>query len=134
MSLNNPKQKRVLKPAFLVAFLGAVILLFGWLCPIRYTFGIPCPGCGMTRSLLALLQGDLKLSWFFSPMVILSLVWLLFFYPFYTRGKVRLWLLVWMALMALVWLVRMLLYFPAPPMAFEENSLLGHLIDLFGLF
>jgi len=29
-------------------------------CPILQFTGIPCPGCGMTRSFLALIQGDLK--------------------------------------------------------------------------
>jgi hypothetical protein len=29
------------------------------LCPIRAFTGIPCPGCGMTRSFLSLVQGNL---------------------------------------------------------------------------
>ncbi len=29
-------------------------------CPFRTLTGIPCPGCGMTRSFLALAQGDLS--------------------------------------------------------------------------
>ncbi|MEH2065762.1 MAG: DUF2752 domain-containing protein [Nostoc sp.] len=28
-------------------------------CPIRYLTGIPCPTCGMTRSFMAIAQGDL---------------------------------------------------------------------------
>jgi len=27
-------------------------------CPCRYLTGIPCPGCGMTRSFVAIAQGD----------------------------------------------------------------------------
>jgi len=27
-------------------------------CPVRHLLGIPCPGCGMTRSLLFLAHGD----------------------------------------------------------------------------
>src|SRR5436190_15442311 len=32
----------------------------GWTCPIFHTFGIPCPGCGMTRATVFLFRGDLK--------------------------------------------------------------------------
>ena len=28
-------------------------------CPIKQNFGVDCPGCGMQRSLLLLIQGDL---------------------------------------------------------------------------
>jgi hypothetical protein len=32
---------------------------WGWLgCPIRKLVGIPCPSCGMTRSLISLVRGD----------------------------------------------------------------------------
>lgn len=31
-------------------------------CPWRAVTGLPCPGCGMTRSTLALLRGDWQLS------------------------------------------------------------------------
>lgn len=36
-------------------------------CPIRTVTGIPCPGCGMTRSCLALAQGDFASAWFLHP-------------------------------------------------------------------
>src|SRR5262249_15461535 len=47
---------------------GAVLLqlilsLFGipgWTCPFFHTFGIPCPGCGLTRATLFLFRGDWK--------------------------------------------------------------------------
>lgn len=29
-------------------------------CPIKSTFGIECPGCGMQRAFIALLRGDLS--------------------------------------------------------------------------
>jgi Protein of unknown function (DUF2752) len=42
------------------------------LCPMASSFGIPCPGCGLTRATLALFHGDLRAALHFHP-----LVWLL---------------------------------------------------------
>jgi Protein of unknown function (DUF2752) len=38
------------------------------LCPFRLLTGLPCPGCGMTRSLVSLAHGDLIGSLFFHPL------------------------------------------------------------------
>ncbi len=29
-----------------------------WQCPIRATLGIPCPGCGLSRAIVAIAHGD----------------------------------------------------------------------------
>ncbi len=50
------------------------------LCPFRLLTGLPCPGCGMTRSLVALTHGDVLGALFFHPLgpiVALALVALL---------------------------------------------------------
>jgi hypothetical protein len=41
------------------------------LCPLAGSFGIPCPGCGLTRATLALLQGDVRGALHFHPLVLL---------------------------------------------------------------
>ncbi len=38
------------------------------LCPFRLATSLPCPFCGMTRSMLALAQGDLGASMRFHPL------------------------------------------------------------------
>jgi hypothetical protein len=47
------------------------------LCWFRRLSGLPCPGCGLTRSLLALTQGDLRRSVAFHPFGPLVLGWAL---------------------------------------------------------
>lgn len=55
--------------------LGVFALLGKGICPIARVFGIPCPGCGITRSILLLLQGKWKLSWYMQPF---AQIWILF--------------------------------------------------------
>ena len=38
------------------------------LCPFKLLTGLPCPGCGMTRSVVALLHGDPATSFYFHPL------------------------------------------------------------------
>ena len=43
-------------------------------CLAREFLGLPCPGCGMTRSLVALSQGDMEVSWNYNSAGIALLV------------------------------------------------------------
>jgi len=46
----------------------------GWPCPVRQGLGIPCPGCGLTRGLSALLSGDWSVALRWHPLAPLALV------------------------------------------------------------
>lgn len=48
----------VLSAAALLQVTLAALGLEGWRCPFLNGLGVPCPGCGLTRSALALARGD----------------------------------------------------------------------------
>ena len=55
-----------------IIMIGIIILALFILdigCPTRYLTGICCPGCGMTRATIHLLQGDVKTAVYYHPLV-----------------------------------------------------------------
>ncbi|MCZ4225565.1 DUF2752 domain-containing protein [Pedobacter rhodius] len=58
--------------------------VFDWLnrhflsCPFKAHFGIDCPGCGLQRSVLALLKGNLPESFRFYPATIPLIILIIF--------------------------------------------------------
>lgn len=56
-------------------------------CPVRLIFGIPCPSCGITRSLLHFSLGNFRQAWTLNPfsylLLILFVIWAL--NPLYIR-------------------------------------------------
>jgi hypothetical protein len=65
---------RLLRVAFMTACAGAFALAVHSdfpLCPMAGSFGIPCPGCGLTRATLALLDGDVRGALHLHPLVLL---------------------------------------------------------------
>jgi hypothetical protein len=55
--------------ALVLGALGVAVWSDFPLCPMAGTFGVPCPGCGLTRATLALLQGDVRAALYFHPLV-----------------------------------------------------------------
>lgn len=47
--------------------------MLGW-CAISYLLGFDCPGCGLLRSIGALMQGEFQQSIFWHPMGVLVLL------------------------------------------------------------
>lgn len=64
------------RPAILapISLMVGMVLPMAWLtsgpslCPFKVTTGLPCPGCGLTRSAVAFLDGDLPTSLFYHPL------------------------------------------------------------------
>lgn len=72
----TPKQKKYIGRFFLGLLL--LVLLFSYRCPFRLLFGIPCPGCGMTRAFLCLLRLDIRGAFHYHPLfplVLLLALW-----------------------------------------------------------
>ncbi len=50
-----------------------------WRCPFHVCTSLPCPGCGMTRGIVAILQGHWHEAWGHHPFAIVFLAgWLVF--------------------------------------------------------
>ena len=98
-----------------IAIYGAIALFIAVLyltigCPFRYFMGVCCPGCGMTRALLACLRLDFKAAVHMHPLiVIMPIVAVIYLF----KNKIPKWLLntlavVFIALMVAVYLYRLL--------------------------
>ena len=90
-----------------IAAVGVVVLILYHTVPaVRENFGLPyrcafrevtglyCPGCGMTRAVKALLEGQLWRSFLYHPALLYGAVWLAVFLASQTlgqlsRGKLR---------------------------------------------
>lgn len=64
--------KRILIVALVVSPLVLALLVDMPMCPTAAMFGIPCPGCGLTRATLALLHGEIRSALRFHPLVFLA--------------------------------------------------------------
>jgi hypothetical protein len=55
--------------ALVAAFVAALVITKAPLCPMAKGFGVPCPGCGMTRATLAMARGDFGEAAHLHPLV-----------------------------------------------------------------
>lgn len=115
-----------------------VSLLGHGLCPSRELLGLPCPGCGLTRSILLIFRGRFEESWrlqpFGSAWLALAVVFVLDRYVFCFGQKL------WKGLLTLIcvgmialYIYRMATLFPhTEPMTFYEENLLRRIYDWSG--
>ncbi len=75
--LGDRKLAFVLAGATGLQFALVSLKLPAWDCPILHLTGIPCPGCGLTRAIMLLLQGDVLASirfHAFAPIFLIAIV------------------------------------------------------------
>ena len=58
-------------------------------CPIKFLFGISCPGCGMTRALYSVVILDFAAAFEFHPLWPLVPIFILLYLLLYIKGKRR---------------------------------------------
>ena len=102
------------------AFVGIAIYMtlaitLDWGCPIRRITGVPCPGCGVTRATLSLLQLDFAKALRLNPAVFFVYPYLFFLIHIQTKifAGWKKWvkaliLALGAGLFLVIWLVRLL--------------------------
>lgn len=68
------KLKKLIVPALLIAAFYFVLHVIGVGCPVKFVTGISCPGCGMTRAAVSLLQLDFASAFYYHPLFLLVFV------------------------------------------------------------
>jgi len=116
-------------------------------CPLRVTTGVPCPGCGLTRAVMALATGDLAEALHWHPLVFLlapilvftigraMLIGAGFLRPDAWKVRMPSWGLALFAIVLIgVWLARFAGYFGGPSDPPDLRlSLFGRLLMLLGV-
>ena len=76
--------------AFLAIFCVCLLrFVLGLPCPIQYTVGISCPGCGMTRALWSLATLDFSAALYYHPVCFALPVFVAFLILFKAKGMKR---------------------------------------------
>lgn len=107
--------------------------IFGYVSPTMVLFGLPCPGCGLTRSGLLLLTGNFAESFRMHPLLIPLLalgVWAVLCRLFWPGkfGHVKTLAILLLICFFAVYIVRMATIFPdTPPLTINRDSILHRL-------
>lgn len=121
---------------FIVAYNIIVRAVFRAFCPFLITIGLPCAGCGMTRAIFQLFTGSFARAMSLNPAAPLWVIFIIWFiYKRYIKGttpkSAMLWLGIVSAATFLIYIYRMINYFPSdPPLVYYRNNLLAKLINV----
>jgi hypothetical protein len=124
--------RQYIRAAVLLSAIMGLLWLFGGqeTCYFKGFFGIPCPGCGLTRAYLSFFTGDFSAAFFYHPLfwtipaVILPVLFRrnTLFGTIYDSNYF--WITVIIMFLG-VYLVRLVLFFPeTPPMDFNSKAIL----------
>lgn len=75
-----------IKLAFMIAVIYIVFNIIGIGCPIKFFTGISCPGCGMTKAVLAAIRLNFHEAFYYHPLFFLTpLIMVLYFFEDYLK-------------------------------------------------
>ncbi len=121
-----------------ITILGLGFLAYGLLvylsgnssiCIFKVYTGLPCPGCGMTRAFLSVFHGDISGAFVWHPLWPLVVLGPIVYFISSKLGEKGLKFksfIIYSSLVLLitVYIIRMVLYFPAhAPMDFNDNAI-----------
>lgn len=121
-------------PVLLVILYAVLHKLENAFCPMVIIFGLPCPGCGITRALLYVLQGQFSKAFYMNPTVYLWIAFLIYIIVVrYILGKplkrVTLLITVIVAVMVIRFGYGMYMYYPArPPFSYTGGNVMENII------
>ncbi|MCL2198892.1 MAG: DUF2752 domain-containing protein [Defluviitaleaceae bacterium] len=116
----------------------AVGFFTGTMCWVQATTGFPCPGCGSTRAVFLLAEGDLAGALNWHPLILLSLVVIPYLAIRHTIFKkkpvpnIEKYIFIGIGFLYMsVFAIRMILFFPhTPPMEMYEHTVVRRLIAI----
>lgn len=130
------KEYGVAAVAFLL-YAVIVNLVFHAFCPLVIFCGVPCPGCGISRAAVCLAMGWWKMAWQLNPVIFpIALFAAYFFLNRYLLGRrvkgLKTAVGIILALLVVVYVVRMYLYFPDRiPCVYTEHNILAHIFPFY---
>lgn len=127
------KLKKFIPPAVFIALFYLLLHFIGIGCPIKFISGISCPGCGMTRAALSLLQLDFASAFYYHPLFPLVFVmggsFVLNAFEKLPKKIFDIIIYVCCGLFVLVWIIRMFAGNGDIVSFHPENSIFARIID-----
>lgn len=127
----------------IVVYIIAGNFILGKICPLRMICGLPCPGCGITRAFLLVLQGEFFEATIMHPFwistVLLVVIYVILRYFCGQSEQIkkvmsifRICVIVTLILCILYYIYRMINWFPhQAPMIYDENNIINMLKNIF---
>ncbi|MBS6183768.1 MAG: DUF2752 domain-containing protein [Clostridium celatum] len=109
-------------------FIKKFAKITGSICLIRGLTGVPCPSCGMSRAIIAFINGDIINAFKFHPLFWLPFI--LFVLIVFRRKFFKQIIIGAIILTMIVYIFRMAMFFPnIDPMKYNEKSILNQIIE-----